>query len=106
MTQYLAARLKRAGRRCTVQVAMSKRGVWLRHPLHLGKGCEHIQAGRLVKHLLVLRSGPDDWTAASQRIMQLSRFRLEPMPDGTGCQALLGNANLKGHRLAVSLSCD
>ena len=85
---------------------MSKRGVWLRRPLHLGKGCEHIQAGRLVKHLLVLRSGPDDWTAASQRIMQLSRFRLEPMPDGTGCQAMLGNANLKGHRLAVSLSCD
>ena len=35
-------------------------GVWLRHPLHLGKGCEHIQAGRLVKHPLVLRSGSDD----------------------------------------------
>jgi len=39
---------------------MSKRGVWLRHPLHLGKGYEHIQAGQLVKHLLVLRSGSDD----------------------------------------------
>ena len=86
---------------------MSKRGVWLRRPLHLGKGCEHIQAGRLVKHLLVLRSGPDDWTAASQRIMQLSRFDTEqPMPSGNGRQAMLGNANLKGHRLAVSLSCD
>ncbi len=30
MTQDLAARLKRAGRRCTVQVAMNKQGVWLR----------------------------------------------------------------------------
>ena len=36
---------------------MSKRGVWLRHPLHLGKGYEHIQAGQLVKHLLVLPHG-------------------------------------------------
>ena len=43
-------------------------------PVQFGTGQVHIQAGQLVKHLLVLRSGPDDWTAASQRIMQLSRF--------------------------------
>ena len=76
-------------------------------PVQFGTGQVHILAGRLVKHLQVLRFGPDDWTAASQRIMQLSRFvAMQPMSDGTGCQALSGDANLKGHRLAVSLSCD
>ena len=34
----------------------------------------NIQAGRLVKHLLVLRSAAVDCTSPSQRIMKLSRF--------------------------------
>lgn len=35
------------------------------HPVQLGTGHDHIQAGQLVKHLLGLRFGPGDWSVAS-----------------------------------------
>ena len=106
MTQYLAARLKRAGRRCTVQVAMSKQGVWLRILCLEAQVHDQIQAGQLVKHLLGLRSGTGDCPSASQRRIQLSRFvevNLCQMAQAVNkCEEI----QLMRHRLCVSLSCD
>jgi len=106
LTQYLTARLKRAGRRCTVQVALSKRGVRLRLPLHLGKGHDHIRAGQLVKHLSGLRSGTGDCPSASQRRFQLSRFDMDNLWQMAQVGKLCEEIQLMRHRLCVSLSCD
>ena len=40
-----------------MQLCHEQLGVWLRRPLHLGKGHDRSQAGQLVKRLLVLPHG-------------------------------------------------
>ena len=86
-------RLERGARRC-MSACHEQLGVWLRHPLHLGKGCEHIQAGRLVKHLLGLPHG-QQLAAAAEVVTTYAVVKVrcsQPMADGTGCQAI----NLEG----------
>ena len=73
---------------------MSKRGVWLRRPLHLGKGHDRFQAGQLVKHLLGLPHG-QQLAAAAEVVTTYAVVEVrcsQPMANGTGCQAI----NLEG----------
>ena len=89
MTQYLAARLKRAGRRCTVQVAMSKQGVWLRIL------CLEAQVHDL--------SEPANWSSTS-RDYALEQVTVPRHRNVVfSCQGSLRSTYVRWHRMATSV---
>jgi len=75
-------------------------------PVQLGTGHDHIRAGQLVKHLSGLRSGPVDWSSASQRRIRLSRFDVVNLCQMAQAVNKCEEIQLMKHRLCVSLSCD